>query len=444
MDIKSFGGNEILHVVDAVARDKGIPKERILRALEEAIGTAAKRKYGANICVKAYINRKSGDIKFYRETLVVKEMPKFDCTEQEMDVINLAEANKKNPDLKDGDVIREVLPPLEIDRLNAIFAKQIIIAKIREIERDKLYEEFKGRIGDVLNGLVEKIEVTGFVIKVGGAEAVLKKDQALKTDYYKLGDRIRACLIKLDKESKGPMLVLSRVHNNFVEQLFKQEVPEIYDKIIEIKGIARDPGSRTKIAVYSSDPSIDPVGSCVGMRGIRVQSVIKELRGEKIDIVKWSEDPATYIINALGSIQVSKVIIDEDEGKIEIVVSDEDQSQAIGRRGQHVKLISDLVGWKINITTEELESTRRHEEFTRITKLFMDKLNLEEILAQLLASEGYDSIKSLAETDIKTIASVEGLDEEIANELIARAKEHIEVSPMCQTEIGSKRETNCP
>ena len=425
MKVKSFGSSEILHIVDAIARDKGIPKEHILKALEDAISTTAKRKYGTNICVRATINRKSGDIKLYRETLVVNEVSELNPTEHKIDVISLEEANKKNPDLKDGDIIKEELLPLGIDRLNAISVKQIIVSKIREIERGKLYEEFKDRIGDVLNGLVEKIEVGGFIIKVGGAEAILKKDQTLRTDYYKLGDRIRACLTRLDKESKGPMLILSRTHKDFVGQLFKQEVPEIYDKIIEIKSIAREPGSRTKIAVYSSDHSIDPVGSCVGIRGTRVQAVIKELKGEKVDIIKWSEDPATYVVNALGSIQVSKVIIDEDENKIDLVVSDEDQSQVIGRKGQHVKLLSDLVGWKINVITEESDSTRRQEEFKRITELFMNELNLEEILAQLLASEGYDSIKSIAEVDVQTIASVDGLDEEIANELIIRAKEYV-------------------
>ena len=422
MKVKNFGGSEILHIADAIALDKGIPKEHILKVLEEAIGVTAKRKYGTNTCVKAIINRKSGNIKLYREILVANEVPEFNPEEQQIEVISVEEVHTKDPNLKDGDIIKEELLPLEVDRLNALAVKQIITTKIKEIEREKLCEEFQDRVGDILNGLVEKIEVSGFIVKVGGAEAILKRDQTLKADYYKLGDRIRAYLTKLDKESKGPMLVLSRTHKDFVRQLFKQEVPEIYDKIIEIKDIARDPGSRTKIAVYSSDPSIDPVGSCVGIRGSRVQAVIKELKGEKIDIVRWSEDPATYVVNALGSIQVLKIIIDEDEHTIGLVISNEDQSQVIGRRGQHVKLLSELVGWKINVITEESESTRRNDEFNKITQLFMDKLNLEEILAQLLASEGYDSIESLAEADISAIALIEGLDEEIANELIARAK----------------------
>jgi len=434
MNVKKFGGSEILHVADAVAKDKGIVREHVLEALEEAISIAAKRKYGANVPIKTHINRSSGDIELYRDIVVLEDISEFEGAEEGVKIISLEEARKKNPELQNGDVIREVLPPLEIGRLNAISAKQIIISKIKELERDKLYEDFKERVGEIINGVIERIEATGFIIKIGNAEALLKKDQALKTDYYKLGDRIRASLIKLDRESKGPMLMLSRTHKDFVGQFFKQEVPEIYDKIIEIKEIARDPGSRTKIAVYSSDSSIDPVGSCVGVRGARVQAVIKELKGEKIDIVKWSDDPANYIVNALGSMRVSKVVIDEEQNKIEVVVSTEDQSQAIGRRGQNVKLISELVGWRINIITEESEISRRQEEFSRITDLFVENLNLEEILAQLLASEGYDSILSLANGDLFAISSIEGLDEEIAGELISRAKEYIDEAKLIKKE----------
>ncbi len=431
MKNKNFGGNEILHVAEAVARDKGISKESIIEALEEAMAIAAKRKYGSNIKVKAHINRNLGNIELYREVLVVKDGFISDNTRdennEEVKTIEISKALETDTDINEGDVIKQILPPLEIGRLNAISAKQIIINKVKELEKDKVFEEYKNRVGEVLNGVVEKIETGGYIVKLGSAEAILKKDQTLKTDFYKLGDRIRACLANLDKESNGPILILSRTHKDFVTQLFKQEVPEIYDRIIEVKNIARDPGSRTKIAVYSSDPSIDPVGSCVGMRGVRVQAIIKELKGEKIDIVKWSDDPATFVVNSLGSsIRVSKVIIDEEQNKIEIIVPEEDQSQAIGRRGQNIKLISELVGWKINITTEEIESTRRQEEFNSITKLFMEVLNLEEILAQLLASEGFLNIKSLADADINSVANIEGLDEEIAKELISRSKEYLD------------------
>lgn len=431
MKNKNFGGNEILHVAEAVARDKGISKESIIEALEEAVAMAAKRKYGANIKIKAAINRNLGNIELYREVLVVKDNfvsdDSRDENNEEVKTIDISKAQETDPDINEGDVIKQILPPLEIGRLNAISAKQIIISKVKELEKDKIFEEYKNRVGEVLNGVVEKIETGGYIVKLGSAEAILKKDQVLKTDFYKLGDRIRAYLTKLDKEFNGPILILSRTHKDFVAQLFKQEVPEIYDRIIEIKNIARDPGSRSKMAVYSSDPSIDPVGSCVGMRGIRVQAIIKELKGEKIDIVKWSDDPATFVVNSLGSsIRVSKVIIDEEQNKIEVIVPEEDQSQAIGRRGQNIKLISELIGWRINITTEEVESTRRQEEFNTITKLFMEVLNLEEILAQLLASEGFSSIKNLADADINSIANIEGLDEEIAQELISRSKEHLD------------------
>lgn len=419
MKNKNFSRNEILYVVEAVARDKGIPKELIIKALEEAIVTAARNKYGAKTEIKASINKKSGNIEIYREILVNR----FDEKRQSIMIDNSNKEHHLNSDFK---VIKDMLPPLEIGRLNAISAKQIIINRISELEKDKVFEEYKNRVGEIVSGVVEKVEAGGYTVKLGTTEATLQKDQILKTDYYKLGDRIRAYLLKIDKEHNGPILILSRTHKNFVIQLFKQEVPEIYDRIIEIKSIARDPGSRVKVAVYSSDLSIDPIGSCVGIRGIRVQAVIKELKGEKIDIVKWSQDTASFIVNSFGSIRVSKVIIDEQQNRMEIIVPEEYQSQAIGRRGQNIKLISELTGWKINITTEELESSKRKEEFSRISKLFKDVLNVEEILAQLLASQGFNSIQSLSNANIDSISSIEGLDQEIASELISRAKEHLE------------------
>ncbi|MFQ3307495.1 MAG: N utilization substance protein A [Candidatus Midichloriaceae bacterium] len=427
MKYKAFGGSEILYVADSVAREKGLNKENVLGALEEAIAFAAKRKYGTHIEIKASINRQTGDMKLYKKLLVAEKLSKEQIDEgmDETEIINLEDALEISPDAKEGDIIRDFLPPLDLGRLNALSTRQIIVKKIKELERDKLYEEYKGKIGEIINGVVERVEANALIIKIGGTEAILKKEQTLKTDFYKLGDRIRAILTKFDKESKGPLLILSRTHKDFVAQLFKQEVPEIYDKIIEIKNIARDPGSKTKIAVYSSDFSIDPVGSCVGIRGARVQSIIKELRGERIDIVKWSDDVATYIVNSMGTINVSKVVIDEDTRKIEVVIPDEDQSQAIGRKGQNVKLISELVGWKIDMITEESETLKRQETFSKTTKIFMEQLNLEEILAQLLSSEGYNSIETLANTEITKLASIEGLDEEIANELISRAQKFL-------------------
>jgi len=432
MNNKNISANEIIHVAEAVARDKGLSKDSIIEALEEAIAVASRRKYGNNIKIKAHINRNQGNIEIYREELVVKDgFLNYENSitlndNEQRTCIEISNAKMFNPDVKEGDVIKHVLPPFEIGRLNAISAKQVIVSKVKELEKNRIFQEYNDRVGEILNGVVEKIEIGCYIVKLGSAEAIIKKDQILKTDFYKLGDRIRAYLDRVDKESNGPILVLSRTHKEFVAQLFKQEIPEVYDKIIQIKCISRDPGSRTKVAVYSCDPSIDPVGSCVGMRGVRVQAIIKELRGEKIDIIKWSEDPATFVVNAFGaSSNVSKVVIDEEQRRIEVVVPEEEQSQIIGRRGQNVKLISELVGWRINITTEEQESIRRQEDFKNVTALFIEALNLEEILAQLLSSQGFTTIESLAQAEVSSIASIEGLDEEIANELISRAKNYI-------------------
>ncbi len=420
-----FGGTEILHIVDAVARDKGISKEDIIHVLEEAVSSAARRKYGASALVKASINRNTGAISLYRNVVVVKDDEDLKSVDIEEKKISLSEALKTSPQAKEGDVIKETLPPLEMARLNSISAKRVIVDKIRELERDKLYEDFKNRVGDIVNGVVEKIESKGFIIKIAGAEAILKKDQALKIDRYNLGDRVKACLLKLDRESHGPMIILTRISKDFVSKLFQQEVPEIYDKIIEIKDVARDPGSRTKISVFTADSSIDPVGSCVGVRGSRVQNVIKELKGEKIDIVKWSENPATYAVNALSSIEVLKVLVDEEERKMEVIVKEDDQSKAIGRRGQNVKLISDLLKWKIDVVTEEEESSRRQENFSRVVDLFIDQLDIDEILAQLLVSEGFNDIEAIAFAEIEKLSKIDGLDEEIAKELMLRANDSL-------------------
>ena len=432
---KRFGNTEILQIAESIAREKGIPKEQILEALEDAIRVAARRKYGYENPVEASINKSTGEIQLYREMLVVDNLETAQSpdeqnvqsqeNEKKISKITIEYAKTKKPDAKIGEIIQELLPPLEIGRLAAQSAKQIITVKLKEIERNKQYNEFKDRVGDIVNGIVEKIEARNIIIKIGSAEAVLKKEYMLKSDNYRQGDRVRAYLLNLDKDSKGPMIILSRTHNEFLAMLFKQEVPEIYDRIIEVKGVARDPGSKSKIAVYSSDKGVDAVGSCVGIRGSRVQSITNELRGEKIDIIQWSSDVASFAINALAPAQVSKVIIDEEQNKMEVIVPDDNQSQAIGRRGQNVRLASDLIGWKVDILTEEIESKRRQEEFGTITTEFMEHLNLEEILAQLLASEGFTSIKELAEAEVSEISSIEGLDEEIAKELIERAQEYL-------------------
>ena len=427
MKKKNFYNKEILSIINTIAIEKEISKDSIIEIIEESIAFSAKRKYSSNVKIKASIDKRLGNIQLYREILVVDNNNKKNqnAAIQNNKTINLIEARKKNPNLKKGDLIKEILPPLEIDRLNAVSVKQIMINKIYQLERNKILKEYKNKVGEIVTGTIEKIESKGYIIKLGNTNTILKKEQILKNDYYKSGDKIKAYLVKLNKESSGPLIILSRTHKKFVEQLFAQEIPEIYDKIIQIKSIARDPGLRTKIAVYSSDLSIDPVGSCVGIRGIRVQAIIKELKGEKIDIVKWSENIATLLVNSFGSIKLFKLIIDEERRKVQIIVSENDQSQAIGKKGQNIKLISELVGWQSNISTEKIETTKRQEELIKTSKLFIEILNLEEILAKLIISKGFTSIENLSEADVKSLSSIEGLDEEIATELISRAKEHL-------------------
>jgi N utilization substance protein A len=421
----NFGSNEIIHVIESVSKEKGLAKEEIFKVIEDALSMTARMKYGNDICVKTKVDRTSGKIAFFREFYVTNE--EYENLENQIEPLTLLEAHQKSPDLKEGDTYKEFLPPLENARHVATKARQIVAVKILELVREKLYEEYSDRVGEIIFGVVEKIDKTGVIIKISNnTEAILRKDQALNTDFLQLGDRVKAYLVKLNKDTSGPMLVLSRTHKEFVRKLFVQEVPEIYEKTIVIKDIAREPGSRTKISVYSTDPAIDPVGACVGMRGIRVQQIIQELRGEKIDIVKWSVDPGTYIVNTLDSLEVVKVIVDELQNKIEVIVNDDNLSQAIGRRGQNVRLISELTGWKIDIFAESNEIERRQKEFVRVSGIFQEELNLEETLAQLLVSEGYDSVESLAEAEPKVVGRIEGIDEEIGEAIVVRAQESLE------------------
>lgn len=428
-----FGNIELIQVADAVAREKNIPKEAVIEALEEAIRVAARRKYGHEHSIRAEMDRKSGEIRLYREIMVVAddyvavEEPEvkddLKNKKREMNIILLRDALAKKEDAQLGEVILEPLPPIDLGRVAAQSARQVITNKIREIEREKQFNEFKDKVGQIVSGVVEKIEYGNVIIKIGSAEAVIKRDYLIKNEKIKQGERIRAYVYEVNKDAKGPQVLLSRTHNEFLAALFAQEVPEIYDNIIQIKNIARDPGSKAKVAVFTSDTSIDPIGSCVGMRGSRVQAVINELNGERIDIVEWSSDPATLVVNALSPAEVTKVIIDEDKHRIEVVVPDEQLSIAIGKRGQNVRLASEMVGWSIDVLTEETESKRRGEEFRAITEKFMASLDLEEILAQLLASEGFTSLKDVAEAEVSDFANIEGIDESIAEELINRAKE---------------------
>jgi N utilization substance protein A len=349
-----------------------------------------------------------------------------DRIENEATDISLDDARAKNPAAQVGDYIAEPLPPLDFGRIAAQSAKQVIVQKVRDAERERQYNEYKDRIGDIVNGVVKRVEYGNVIVDLGRGEAIVRRDELIPRESFRPGDRIRAYVYDVRREQRGPQIFLSRTHPQFMAKLFAQEVPEIYDGIIEVKAVARDPGSRAKIAVISRDSSIDPVGACVGMRGSRVQAVVQELQGEKIDIIPWSANDATFIVNALQPAEVSKVVIDEDSERIEVVVPDDQLSLAIGRRGQNVRLASQLTGWDIDIMTEAEESERRQKEFAERTQLFMDALNVDEVVAQLLASEGFTSIDEIAFVATDELAAIEGFDEETAEELQARARAHLE------------------
>ncbi|MBB99404.1 MAG: transcription termination/antitermination protein NusA [Rhodobacteraceae bacterium] len=411
---------ELLQIADAVAREKSIDRGIVIAAMEDAIQKAARSRYGSETEVRAEINGRTGEIKLQRLLLVVEELDN-PATE-----IALEDALRRNPAAQVGDYIAEPLPPLDFGRIAAQSAKQVIVQKVREAERDHQYDEFKDRIGEVVNGVVKRVEYGNVVVDLGRGEAVVRRDELIPRELFRTGDRIRAYIYDVRREQRGPQVFLSRTHPQFMAKLFAQEVPEIYDGVIEIKSVARDPGSRAKIAVISKDSSIDPVGACVGMRGSRVQAVVGELQGEKIDIIPWNPDAATFIVNALQPAEVSKVVLDEDAQRIEVVVPDEQLSLAIGRRGQNVRLASQLTGWAIDIMTEHDESERRQKEFADRTQLFMDALNVDEVVGQLLASEGFASVEEVAYVERDEIATIEGFDEETADEIQARAREYLD------------------
>ena len=413
---------ELLQIVDAVAREKSIDRSIVLASMEDAMQKAARSRYGQETEVRAEIDPKTGVIKFSRLLLVVDEL------ENDSTQITLNEAHKKNPSARIGDWIAESLPPFDYGRIPAQASKQVLVQKIREAERDKQYDLFKDRIGDIINGQVKRVEYGNVVVDLTGAggEAVVRRDELIPREMFRPGDRIRAFVYDVRREARGPQIFLSRTHPQFIARLFSQEVPEIYDGIVEVKAVARDPGSRAKIAVLSNDSSIDPVGACVGMRGSRVQAVVNELQGEKIDIIPWSSDPATFIVNALQPAEVMKVVLDEDTARIEVVVPDDQLSLAIGRRGQNVRLASQLTGWDIDILTEAEESERRQKEFGERTQNFMDCLDVDETVAQLLASEGFRSVEEIAYVELHELASIEGFDDDTAAEIQARANGYLE------------------
>ncbi len=411
---------ELLQIADAVARDKSIDKAVVLAAMEEAMQRAAKAHYGAENEIKVDIDAKTG------ETHVSRYLHVVELVDNNKIEISLEDARARNPAAQVGDIIAETLPPIDFNRINAQNAKQVIVQKVRDAERERQYEEYKDRIGEIIHGIVKRSEFGSVVVDLGRAEGVVRRDEMIPRESFRTGDRIRAYIYDVRREARGPQIFLSRSHPQFMVRLFAQEVPEIYDGIIEIRAVARDPGSRAKIGVISKDSSIDPVGACVGMRGVRVQAVVQELQGERIDIIPWSQDPATFIVNALAPAEVSKVVLDEDTHRVEVVVPDEQLSLAIGRRGQNVRLASQLTSWQIDILTEAEESERRQKEFAERTKLYMETLDVDETVAQLLASEGFATIEDVAYVPLNELAAVEGFDEETAQELQSRALEFIE------------------
>jgi len=411
---------ELLQIADAVAREKSIEKSLVIEAMEDALAKAARSRYGHETNVKAEINPKTGELRLWRLMEVVEEI------ENDSAEITVKDAKARNPEAEVGDFLSDPLPPIEFGRVAAMAAKQVITQKVREAERDRQYEDYKDRIGEIVNGIVKRVEYGHVIVDLGRAEAVIRRDQQLPREAYRQGDRVRAFIADVRREPRGPQIFLSRSHPKFMAKLFEQEVPEVYDGVIEIKAVARDPGSRAKIGVMSNDSAIDPVGACVGMRGSRVQAVVNELAGEKIDIVPWSPDSATFVVNALAPAEVAKVVLDEESERIEVVVPDEQLSLAIGRRGQNVRLASQLTGFEIDIMTEEEESAKRQEEYKVRSELFMQALDVDDIIAGLLVSEGFASIEEIAYVDLEEIALIEGFDDETAQELQTRAQEHLD------------------
>jgi len=411
---------ELLQIADAVAREKLIERELVIEAMEESLGKAARSRYGAEYDIRAFIDRTTGEIAMSRALEVVEEV------ENHFTEIPLAEARLKNPAAEVGDFITEPLPAMDFGRIAAQTAKQVIVQKVREAERERQYEEFKDRVGEIINGIAKRVEYGNVIVDLGRAEAIIRRDQLIPRETYRVGDRVRGYIRDVRAETRGPQIFMSRTAPEFMAKLFAMEVPEIYDNIIEVKAVARDPGSRAKIGVISYDSSIDPVGACVGMRGSRVQAVVNELQGEKIDIIPWNDDAATFIVNALQPAEVTKVVMDEDAQRIEVVVPDEQLSQAIGRRGQNVRLASQLTGWDIDIMTEEEESRRRQEEVGVRSKMFIDALDVDDVIAHLLIAEGFTTLDQVAYVPVEELAQIEGFDDDMAEELRARARAHLE------------------
>lgn len=422
MAITSANQLELLQTAEAVAREKMIDPTLVVEAMEESLARAAKSRYGAEMDIRVAIDRKTGRAAFTRVRTVVEE-EELENYQAEM-TVEQARQYLENPTV--GDQFIEEIPPVDMGRIAAQSAKQVILQKVREAERDRQYEEFKDRAGTIINGQVKREEYGNVIVDVGRGEAILRRNEKIGRESYRPNDRIRCYIKEVRRETRGPQIFLSRTDPQFMAELFKMEVPEIYEGVIEIKSVARDPGSRAKIAVITNDHSIDPVGACVGMRGSRVQAVVNELQGEKIDIIPWNEDQPTFLVNALQPAEVSKVVLDEEAERIEVVVPEEQLSLAIGRRGQNVRLASQLTGLDIDIMTEAEESARRQKEFEERTQLFMESLDLDEFFAQLLVSEGFTNLEEVAYVEVEELLVIDGVDEGTANELQTRAREHLE------------------
>lgn len=415
-----FYGPELLQISDAVAREKGLEKEKILEAMESAIQKAARSKYGYEQDIRVSIDRKTGEVS------ILKCVTVKDLVENEVTEISLDEAKRLDPSAEVGKVFSTKLPPVNFGRVAALVGRQIITQKIREAEREKQFDEFKDRVGEIISGIVKRAEFNSVTLDIGHTEAVIRKDQLIPRENFRVGDRVRAYIADVSREVKGPQIFLSRTHPQFLAKLFMQEVPEIYDGIIQIKSVARDPGSRAKVAVYTADNNIDPIGACVGVRGSRVQSIIQELQGEKIDIVLWSPDPATFAVNALAPAEVSRVVVDEENKEFEVLTPDNQLSLAIGRRGQNVRLASQLIGWKVTVVSETEALEKRNREYHTQSKLFMDALDCDEVIAHLLVAEGFSNVEELACTAPEDLSSIEGFDEHLASELISRANSYLQ------------------
>jgi N utilization substance protein A len=432
---------EMLQVADTVAREKNIEREIVLEAMEEALQKAGRSKYGHDHDIRATIDRKNGVIAMKRYREVVADDAEI---EDEIQQITLTQAKRDKKDAEVGEFLIDELPPLDFGRIAAQTAKQVIVQKVREAERARQYLEFKDRVGEVINGVIKRVEYGNVTVDIGGgkAEAIIRREECIPREHLKNGDRVRAYIHDVREEQRGPQIFLSRTHPDFMAMLFTQEVPEIYDGMIEIKAVARDPGSRAKIAVQSRDGSVDPVGACVGMRGSRVQAVVNELQGEKIDIINWTEDLGSFIISALQPAEVAKVVMDEDKKRMDVVVPEEQLSLAIGRRGQNVRLASMLVGWDIDVMTEEEETNRRVEESKHRTELFINSLDIDDMIAQLLIAEGFTTVREISETPVEEMTEIEGFDEEIGQELINRAQtwidEQTKILESKKSELGIK------